>query len=164
MQSLSTVLSALQPPTQELVQKNAISRTLQRGLTAAGGKMTSVELQSAATPHRQPLTQEVSSSVLSRVHLLNSSTKRADILATCTPDQLIVYRKLLIETIRPADRRLTMILLSQLMAEKPFFDADQSQVKYRLQQLATDLETYPYLAGYRRDPDNLGTQRVSGDS
>lgn len=32
------------------------------------------------------------------------------------------------------------------MVEKPFFDADQGQIKYRLQQLTSDLEHYPYLA------------------
>lgn len=39
-----------------------------------------------------------------------------------------------------------MMALTQLMAEKPFFDADQIQIKYRLQQLANDLKDYPYLA------------------
>ncbi|MCF0075454.1 hypothetical protein LZD49_33555 [Dyadobacter sp. CY261] len=38
------------------------------------------------------------------------------------------------------------MLLTQLMVEKPFFDADQSQVKYRLTQLTNDLKDYPYLA------------------
>jgi hypothetical protein len=41
---------------------------------------------------------------------------------------------------------LIVILLGQLMAEKPFFDADQSVAKYRLQQLSSDLAEYPYLA------------------
>lgn len=36
--------------------------------------------------------------------------------------------------------------LTQLMAEKPFFDADQGQIRYRLQQLAIDLKDFPYLA------------------
>jgi hypothetical protein len=41
------------------------------------------------------------------------------------------------------------MLLAQLMAEKPFFDADQSQIKYRLQQLTSDLQDYPYLAVWK---------------
>ncbi|MGM9512435.1 hypothetical protein ACS5NO_32180 [Larkinella sp. GY13] len=51
------------------------------------------------------------------------------------------------------------VLLAQLMAEKPFFDADEAQITYRLQQLTSDLSQYPYLAIWH-GIDDVRTENV----
>ncbi|MCE6993075.1 hypothetical protein [Dyadobacter sp. CY323] len=163
MNSFSTALANLQQPTSRPEPQASISHILQRGLTKADGKMTSHELQHAQEVITQPLTPVEASSVLSWLRQLNSSKKveqeyltdhpdypngvwRHRLVYQITADQALSYRKLLVQCIRPADKRLITMMLTQLMAEKPFFDADQNQIKYRLQQLTSDLENYPYLA------------------
>src|SRR5690606_22853577 len=148
MKTLALVLPNLQQLTAQQEPKSNLSHTLQRGLTRADGKMTSLELNQAQEQHQQPLTQEVVSSALLNLRWLNSWRK---VTMEHHPDQENTFiqtlhyqipegvtsraiRDMLVDMIRPADKRLIVMLLGQLMAEKPFFDADQSVAKYRLQQ------------------------------
>ncbi|WP_149242975.1 hypothetical protein [Dyadobacter sp. 32] len=160
MNNLSTVQSNISNGVTATAQPENISRTLQHGLTKAGGRMTTAQMIEASQPREVAITLDRAKSAWLWLWQLKSSRKKVLVSRFIPQGERAIYRseyslpegmtedaviKGLTEMVRPCSPTVLKYFVT-LQAFKPFFDADAERVNIIYDMIFQDLKDEPEVA------------------